>query len=184
LKKRHKKTSNNRSGKANRRAATHHTNASEPDGSERPRILLIDDDETISISISRTLQEAGYDVDTAKTGKEAVESSKTNFYNLALIDIRLPDMEGTHLLTRMKDTTPKMVKIILTGYPALQNAIDSVNMGADAYLTKPIKITELLQLVKQLLDKQTKEKEFGEQKIGEFVETRLKRLETKPVQEG
>ena len=58
-------------------------------------------------------------MDTASNGKEAVGKSQTNFYNLALVDIRLPDMDGTKLLTSMKETTPEMVKIILTGYPAL-----------------------------------------------------------------
>jgi DNA-binding NtrC family response regulator len=87
-------------------------------------------------------------------------------------------MEGTNLLTAMKDTTPKMVKIILTGYPALQNAIEAVNKGADSYLTKPVKIAELLRVIKERLKKQSIESEFGQQKVSEFVETRLKRLET------
>ena len=75
------------------------------------RILVVDDDETIRKSISRVLETAGYTVDAAKDGKAAIQKAESNFYNLALIDIRLPDMEGTQLLTLMKETTPKMVKI-------------------------------------------------------------------------
>jgi len=94
-----------------------------------------------------------------------------------LIDIRLPDMEGTELLTALKETTPKMIKIILTGYPALQNAIDGVNKGAHGYLVKPIKMDELFQTVKEQLKKQSESKEYGEQKLAKFVETRFKEMQ-------
>ena len=117
-------------------------------------------------------------MDTASNGKEAVEKSRTNFYNLALIDIRLPDMEGTKLLTSMKETTPEMIKIILTGYPALQNAIDVVNKGAHGYLVKPINMDELLRTVEQHLKKQSEMKQYSQERVAEFVETRFKELQT------
>jgi len=87
---------------------------------ESARILVVDDDESIRKVLATILEENGYIVDTAENGKEAIEKSNTKFYNLALIDIRLPDMEGTKLLTTIRETTPKMVKIIVTGYPSLQ----------------------------------------------------------------
>ncbi|MGP8070851.1 MAG: response regulator, partial [Candidatus Bathyarchaeia archaeon] len=64
---------------------------------ESARILVIDDEESIRRTVSMTLKHAGYVVDTAENGKQAVEKSAANFYNLVLIDIRLPDMEGTEL---------------------------------------------------------------------------------------
>ena len=145
---------------------------------ETARILLIDDDESVRKTISKALEKAGYKVDTAENGTEALEKTRARFYNLALIDIRLPDMEGTKLLTMIKDTTPRMVKIILTGYPALQNAIEAVNKGADAYITKPINLAKLRKVIKEHLKKQAEDSKFDEQKIGEFVETRLKQLGT------
>jgi DNA-binding NtrC family response regulator len=145
--------------------------------SESVRILVIDDDETIRKTLSMNLTDAGFVVDTAQDGKEAIEKTETNFYNLALIDIRLPDMEGTELLTGLKETTPKMVKIILTGYPSLQNAVKAVNKGADAYLIKPVNTDELLRVIKEQLDKQRQEKEYGQQRLAQFVETRLRELE-------
>jgi DNA-binding NtrC family response regulator len=93
---------------------------------DSPGVLVIDDDLAIRRVLSIALQDEGYVVDTAENGREAIRKSKSNFFNLALIDIRLPDMEGTRLLTKMKDTVPKMVKIIVTGYPGLQNAIDAI----------------------------------------------------------
>ena len=147
---------------------------------DKKRILVIDDDEHIRQSMTSLLELEGYHVDTAKTGAEAVEKSKLNFYNLALIDIRLPDMEGTELLTAMRDTVPRMVKIILTGYPSMNNAIDGVNKGADGYLTKPVTdIDKFLQTIKEHLRKQEESEHFSEEKIADFLKTRLKRLEAK-----
>jgi DNA-binding NtrC family response regulator len=144
--------------------------------SESARILVIDDDQVIRKTISATLQHAGYRVDTAENGNEAIEKSNANFYNLALIDNRLPDIEGTELLTSLRQTTPKMVKVILTGYPALQNAVKAINGGVDRYLIKPVNPVELLSVIKEELNEQRKEKEYGQEKIAQFVETRLNEL--------
>jgi two-component system response regulator HydG len=94
-----------------------------------------------------------------------------------LIDVRLPDMEGTQLLTSIKETTPKMVKIIITGYPALQNAIEAVNKGADAYILKPVDVEKLLKTIREHLKKQQEAKKYIEEKVTEFIETRVKELE-------
>jgi DNA-binding NtrC family response regulator len=126
-----------------------------------------------------TLRHAGYEVDTAENGRQAIQKSEMNFYNLALIDIRLPDMEGTELLTALKDTTPKMIKVILTGFPGQQNAITAINKGVDAYLIKPVSPGDLLRVVKERLEKQREEMAYSQDKIAEFVESRFKELETK-----
>ncbi|MGA2971117.1 MAG: response regulator [Candidatus Bathyarchaeia archaeon] len=149
--------------------------------SESARILVIDDEESIRMTVSMTLKHAGYVVDTAENGKQATEKAAANFYNLALIDIRLPDMEGTELLTALKETTPKMVKIILTGYPALQNAVTAINKGVDAYLIKPVNTDELLRLIREQLDKQKHETEYSQQRVAQFVETRFKELQTEEL---
>ena len=145
------------------------------------KILVIDDDEQILDHISKVLRLEGYDVDAANTGGKAIEYSERRFYNLAVIDFRLPDMEGTELLTALKTTTPKMVKIILTGYPTVQNSIKAINKGVDAYLTKPVEMDELLKTIKEHLLKQSKENEFDEEKVGEYIETRLRKLNDYPL---
>ena len=139
-----------------------------------PRVLIVDDDENILKTFSTALRDAGYTTDTAENGREAIEKAKANFYNLALIDIRLPDMEGTELLTALADTTPKMVKIIITGYPSLQNAVEAVNKSADGYIIKPANMADLLARVKQHLEKQEQAKRYDQEKIKEFIETRIK----------
>jgi two-component system NtrC family response regulator len=90
-------------------------------------------------------------------------------------------MEGTTLLTRMADTTPKMRKIIITGYPSLKNAVDALNNGADAYVLKPFDFAQVLQTIREQLKKQQEEVEYSQSKIAEFIETRVKELEEKTV---
>lgn len=145
---------------------------------ERAKILIVDDEESIRKTLKAILEEQGYLVDTAKNGKEAVEKSKARFYNLALVDIKLPDIEGTKLLTTMIDTLPRMVKIIVTGYPSLQNAIDSVNKGADAYIRKPFNIEAILEIIRSQLRRQQEERKFDEAKVAEFITSRTKELDS------
>ncbi len=122
------------------------------------------------------LEDEGYIVDLAANGNDAIEKTKKSAYNIALLDIRLPDMEGMELLKLIKDTVPRTRKIMVTGYPSMQNAIAALNKNADAYLVKPIDIENFLSIVKEQLQLQENEKEFSEQKVAEFIETRVKKL--------
>ncbi len=83
-----------------------------------------------------------------ENGQQAIKASKEGFFNVALIDIRLPDIEGTKLLDKLKDTESKMAKIIVTGFPSLQNAIEAVSEDADGYILKPFDVKELLKMMK------------------------------------
>jgi DNA-binding NtrC family response regulator len=149
---------------------------------ERLRILIVDDDESIRKVLVAVLEENEYVVDSAKDGKEAIEKTSRDFYNLALVDIRLPDIEGTKLIAKMKETTPRMRKIIITGYPSLQNAVDALNKGADAYIMKPFDMDKVLQTIKEQLEKQQEEKKYSQERVTEFIETRVKELEEeKPI---
>ena len=123
----------------------------------RKKILIVDDDESILQVFTRILQKHGYDTDTAETGKEALEKCKTGFYNLALIDINLPDMNGTELLNLLNKNNPDMIKIMITGYPSTNNHVKSLNMGAEAYLIKPINPEDLLETLKEKLKKKKAE---------------------------
>ena len=140
------------------------------------KILVVDDDETIRKTMKAILEDEGYIVDSASTGKEAIGKTEKTVYNLALLDIRLPDMEGVELLKLMKDTVPRTRKIMVTGYPSVQNAIAAINKQADAYLVKPVDIEKLLETVKKQLELQEEEQNFSETKVAEFIETRVKSL--------
>ncbi len=128
--------------------------------------------------MSALLKGAGYMVDTAETGRAAVAASNANFYNLALIDIRLPDMEGVELLTAIRKTVPPTVKIIVTGYPSMENAIKAVNKGVDGYMVKPFKNEELLSKIEEHLKKQKEATRYSEEKVAEFIKTRAAELES------
>jgi DNA-binding NtrC family response regulator len=145
---------------------------------ENARILIVDDDENIRKVLTTILEDEGYIIESVDTAKKAIERTKRKSYNLALIDIRLPDMEGIELLTRMKDTTPKMRKIIITGYPTIHNAMEAVNRGADVYILKPFDMEKVLRTIEDQLEKQQAEKRYSQEKVAEFIETRVRELET------
>lgn len=146
---------------------------------KKPRILVVDDDETIRTTMKVILQDEGYTVDLAATGKEAIQKTQENAYNLALLDIRLPDIEGVELLKLLKDNVPRTRKIMVTGYPSMQNAITALNKNADAYLLKPVDVEKLLKTVKDQLQAQKEEQKFSEQKVAEFIESRVKEMSPK-----
>ena len=144
---------------------------------ENARILIVDDDENIRKVLVAILEDEGYAVESVGTARKAIEATKRKFYNVALIDIRLPDMDGTDLLSRIRDTIPRIRKIIITGYLTLQNAIDAVNRRADAYIMKPFDVEKVLRTIKEQLQKQEEEKRYSQEKVAEFIETRVHELE-------
>jgi len=144
---------------------------------KKASILLVDDQEGILETLSAILEEKGYRTDTAKTGMEAIEKAKTNFYNVALLDIRLPDIEGTKLLTKIEETTPRMVKIMITGYASLENAMEALNQGADAYIMKPVDPENLLKVINEKLKEQKEAEKMSQEKVAQWIETRARKLE-------
>jgi DNA-binding response OmpR family regulator len=114
-------------------------------------ILLVDDDKSILRTFTRIFQKNGYKIETAETGKEAIEKADTRHYDIALIDIRLPDMDGTELLTKIKKQLLETIKIMITGFPSLESGAKALDEGADAYLVKPVKPEELLMLIREKL---------------------------------
>lgn len=136
----------------------------------------MDDDEAIVDSLKEILQLQGYSVDTAYSGSQALRKSESKDYHLALFDIKLPDMEGTELLTRIHKEMPKMMKIMITGFPALDNAVESLNLGADAYLMKPVSPEELLRVVAAKLKEQDDIEKMNQKKIKEWIENRVRKI--------
>lgn len=138
---------------------------------EKKSILVVDDDRSILRSFRQILESEGYRVDTAETGRDAMLKAKASYFDLALLDIRLPDIEGTELLktiTKEVDVTyptmPKMAKIVVTGHATLENAVESLNLGADAYLMKPVEAGKLLRVVKKKLRDEEKTQETEDER--------------------
>lgn len=141
---------------------------------EKPKILIVDDDESIRTTMKAILEDENYIVEIATNGKQAIQMSNEKMYNIALLDIRLPDIEGVELLKLMKEYVPRTRKIMVTGFPTIQNAVTAVNKKADAYLLKPVDVEKLLQIVKEQLQSQEEEKEISETKVAQFIEARIK----------
>jgi len=123
---------------------------------KQKNILVVDDDKSILRILTRILQKQGYNTRTAETGREAEEEINNQSYDLALIDVKLPDTDGVDLLQKMQATRPNMIKIILTGFASMDNGIKALNAGADAYLVKPVEPTELLKILKEKFEEHDK----------------------------
>lgn len=128
-------------------------------GAGRPSVLIVDDEAGIRKLLTTALNENGYSTDSAENGAEAIKKANDRYYNLALIDIVLPDINGVELLAKFKETGPRTRKIIMTGNPSLQNAVEALNKGADAYIMKPLDMEKVFATLEEQLDKQKKQKE-------------------------
>jgi DNA-binding NtrC family response regulator len=115
-------------------------------------VLIIDDDPAMRKMLTDVLNDNGYLSEFAKNGKEAIKICGKLPFDVTLIDIELPDMKGTELLTKLKSIQPKMVNIIITGYPSIENAMKAVNEKADGYILKPFEVPALLATMKKLVD--------------------------------
>ena len=118
---------------------------------KKERILVVDDDVNILRVFKQILEKAGYLVETAETGKEALKKFKKGKFSLSLIDVRLPDMDGTDLLQTMSIDS-KTIKIIVTGFSTVEVGKKASDYGADDFLVKPVKPEELLSTVRERLN--------------------------------
>ncbi|MBS1251651.1 MAG: Cyclic di-GMP phosphodiesterase response regulator RpfG [Anaerolineales bacterium] len=124
---------------------------------DTPRILIVDDDESSCRSLTRIFDKTGYETETAGTGREATEKAQARFFNLALLDIRLPDMEGVELIAPLQELHPDMVVIMVTAYASAETAVQALNEGASAYVTKPLNMDAVLATIREALEKQRAE---------------------------
>ena len=120
-------------------------------GEQEIRVLIVDDDTSILKAFRGILERAGYSVETAETGKEALEKLRKEKFNVCLVDVKLPDMDGTELLLKIpKDD--ETVKIIITGFSSEEVGKRAADYGADDYLVKPVKPEDLLATIQERLD--------------------------------
>ena len=115
------------------------------------KILIVEDEAIIATFMSRVLKSHGYFVTVTGKGKDALEKIQTSLYNLVLLDIGLPDINGTELLKKIKETNHEIIVIMITGRPHLETSIDAINHGADGYLVKPIRDKDIIDIVEEKL---------------------------------
>ncbi len=110
-------------------------------------ILMIDDDRALLSIYTRILEKHGYKTEKAETGREALGKLKAKQYDVAMIDVRLPDINGLDLLNTIQAFAPKTLKIMITGFPSPEGRETALSRGATAYLSKPVKTEELLRII-------------------------------------
>jgi len=115
------------------------------------KILVVDDDTDVLEVISDILGQAGYEVDQAKDGREAVQRVENDFYDLVISDLNLPRVDGMKVLEYVIDQSPGTMCIIVTGYGTIKSSVEAIKKGAFDYISKPIKSDELLLVVEKAL---------------------------------
>ncbi len=129
---------------------------------QKESILIVDDDESTRRSLRLIFGKKGYETEIAGTAQEALEKIKKRSFNVTLIDIRLPDMEGTVLLGKLKKVHPEMVCIVITGYASIENTIMAIKLGSNGYFVKPLVMEEVIYRLEEVLDKQRLEGKLKE----------------------
>lgn len=144
---------------------------------DKPRILIIDDDPGLRKTLTDILKFKGYATLAAKDGAEGLSFLQRSAFDLALIDLGLPDMPGLEVLDTIKTMYPYIEAIILTGKATLDSAIEATNRGAFSYLVKPYEIDRLLLQIKRAIEKQQARKKITEDSIElQKMNTELKAL--------
>lgn len=136
-----------------------------------PHILVMEDEMSVAKGLQMVLTEEGYNVDLAMTGQSALDKSEKKIFDLLVADLRLPDMNGMDVIKRVKKRRPQTGAIIVTGYPSVSSAVESVKIGVYDYLRKPFTEDEIKEAVEGALKKQ---KEATIEEV--IVETEEERL--------
>lgn len=122
------------------------------------KILVVDDEESLRLSMKFKLKAAGFDVDVAEDGEVALEKMKSEAYDVVLLDINMPRMSGIEALGLIRQRHPQTEAIMLTGFADFTTAIECLKTGARDYLVKPIDTTELVTRLRSLLRSRSSEK--------------------------
>lgn len=102
------------------------------------KIIIIDDEPDVRETLKEFFHLYGYEVAAFETGHSALENIRKSTFDIAIIDIGLPDINGLDLLKKIKEVSPGMICIIITGEGSLDSSIDAIHKGADGYFTKPL----------------------------------------------
>src|SRR3990172_9323537 len=120
---------------------------------EAAKILVVDDEPSILRLLREALTQWGYQVTTASNAKEGLEALRTELYDAAITDIRMPDMGGLELLKELKKHDDSIEVIVMTGYPTIASAVEALKEGAYDYLSKPLILDELRHLMARVTER-------------------------------
>jgi two-component system, NtrC family, response regulator AtoC len=120
---------------------------------EAPKILVVDDEESIQMLLKEALTAWGYHVTCVGTGVKALDAMQGQLFDAALVDIRMPEMDGLTFLREVKRQDESIEVVIMTGYPTVSTAVEALKEGASDYLPKPLIMDELRHLMTRLMER-------------------------------
>lgn len=116
------------------------------------KVLIVDDDKEFRSYISEILVGAGYEIQVASSGSEAIEKAADGDFDVVLLDLIMPKMSGSDVIVQLRRVSPRSKVIMITAYASIENAVDIIKRGAADYLSKPFKVDELLMRIKRVLE--------------------------------
>jgi len=143
---------------------------------ERARILIVDDDPKARQLLNLVFTKSGYETEAAATGEEALERARGRSFDVALLDIMLPDILGVDLLSPLTTMRPRMALVMITAHASTETAVQALNEGARAYIHKPLNVQDVLSTVREILDDQRRSRE--QQAMLEDLRSYARDLET------
>jgi DNA-binding response OmpR family regulator len=122
-------------------------------------VLVVDDEKNIRLTLSQTLESLGLETDTAVNGEEALDKLKIKEFDLILLDLKMPGMDGMEVLRQLRQIRANIRVIILTAYGTVESAVEAMKLGAVDFIQKPFSPGEIRQLVSQVLDREKLEEQ-------------------------
>jgi DNA-binding response OmpR family regulator len=133
------------------------------------RVLVVDDDESIRSFLVEVLDRLGYESDTAENGKKGLEKYHTGSYTLIITDMRMPIMDGLTMLKTIRSEGSKIPIIVVTAFPTVNSAVESLIHGADYYLVKPINLDDLKAKIGKAIERRKIHKRLASTKVANIV---------------
>jgi len=127
------------------------------------KLLIVDDETRFLNAIGKRLTRRGFDVRTASNGPDAIELARTEKFDVALIDLKMPGMEGGEVLKALKQEHRYLEVIILTGHGSLESAVELTKLGAFSYLPKPYELDKLIEVLKDAFQERLQKKFAADQ---------------------
>lgn len=125
---------------------------------DKIKLLIVDDEVKFLDSISRRLEMRGFDVTKATNGKDALEAAREAAFDLALLDLKMPGLNGQQALEMLKKEHRHLEVIILTGHGSMDSAVECTKLGAFSYLPKPYELDKLLEVLKEAYEARLRKK--------------------------
>ena len=119
------------------------------------RVLLVDDEETLLEYLAKRLLKMGFTVKVTFSGVEAVQAAKEEHFDVAVVDLKMPDMDGVETQKRLREVQPFLQCIVLTGHGSIESALESGQQEAFDYLMKPVDYDKLVDVIKKAYSKKT-----------------------------